>query len=106
MESRYVFLSHPLSPQTPTPPAIPPMRMAPFMSLDKGDDANVTSITVMTHTGTHVDVPRHVVGTGLSVSDFRPEELVFERPLLFDIPLGDDALVMPADLEGLPGARL
>ncbi len=100
MASHCVFLSYPLSPQTPTPPAIPRIELAPFMSLERGDDANVTLVKVMTHTGTHVDAPRHVVSDGLSVSDFRPEELVFRRPRVFDLPLRDDTLVMPSDLEG------
>ncbi len=103
MAPSYVFLSYPLSPDTPTPPAIPKMEMAPFMSLEKGDDANVTSVKVLTHTGTHVDAPRHVVPGGLALSDFQAGELVFERPLVIDLPLGDDTLVMPEHLEGIAG---
>jgi arylformamidase len=103
MPSDYVFLSHPLSMQTPTPPAIPRMELTPFLSLEKGDEANVTLVKVMTHTGTHVDVPRHVVRDGIALSDFQPAELVFDHPVLFDLPLGDDTLVMPSHLHSLVG---
>jgi arylformamidase len=101
MSPEYVFLSHPLSMDTPTPPAIPRMELSPFMSLDRGDDANVTLIKVVTHTGTHVDAPRHVTPRGLALSDFLPGELVFDRPVVLDLPLEDDVLVMPSHLEGL-----
>ncbi len=101
MTPEYVFLSHPLSMETPTPPAIPRMELSPFMSLEKGDDANVTLIKVVTHTGTHVDAPRHVTPRGLALSDFLPGELVFDRPVVLDLPLGDDVLVMPSHLEAL-----
>jgi kynurenine formamidase len=101
MTPEYVFLSYPLSMETPTPPAIPRMELSPFMSLERGDDANVTLIKVVTHTGTHVDAPRHVTPRGLALSDFQAAELVFDRPVVLDLPLEDDVLVMPSHLEGL-----
>ena len=103
MPPEYVFLSYPLSMKTPTPPAIPKMELSPFLSLAKGDEANVTLVKVVTHTGTHVDVPRHVVPDGITLSDFTPGELVFDHPVLFDLPLPDDTLVMPSHLESLVG---
>ena len=105
MSHEYVFLSHPLSMETPTPPAIPRMELSPFMSLEKGDDANVTLVKVVTHTGTHVDAPRHVTPRGLALSDFQPGELVFDRPAVLDLPLEDDVLVMPSHLEDLARGR-
>ncbi|MBW6472889.1 MAG: cyclase family protein, partial [Anaerolineaceae bacterium] len=30
-------------------------------SIEKGDEANVTSIKMSAHTGTHIDAPRHFV---------------------------------------------
>ncbi len=105
MTPRHVLLSYPLSMETPTPPAIPRPELTPFMSLERGDDANVTKLTFMTHTGTHVDVPRHVVRDGVSLSDLRAEELVFDRPVLIDLPLPDDTLVMPSHLEGRIAGR-
>ena len=105
MTPAYVFLSHPLSMETPTPPAIPKMELSPFLSLEKGDEANVTLIKVVTHTGTHVDAPRHVTPRGLALSDFQASELVFDRPVVLDLPLEDDVLVMPSHLEGISRAR-
>jgi arylformamidase len=99
MTAEYVFLSHPLSTDTPTPPAIPRIELSPLLSLDRGDSANVTFLKMATHTGTHVDAPSHVVPGGTTLSDFRADELVFERPTIFDLPLGDGILVMPSHLK-------
>jgi len=105
MTAEYVFLSHPLSTDTPTPPAIPKIELSPFLSLERGDSANVTLVKMATHTGTHVDVPSHVVPGGLTLSDFTVAELVFGRPVVIDLPLGDGVLVMPSHLEGVARGR-
>lgn len=100
-DDRYVFLSYPLSPDGPNPPAIPPMELTPFMSLAKGDEANVTLIKVVTHTGTHVDAPCHVVAGGITITDFRADEFVFDHPLVFNLSHKDDEEVMPDALQPL-----
>ncbi len=105
MTPEYVFLSYPLSRETPTPPAIPKMELSPFLSLEKGDEANVTLVKFATHTGTHVDAPRHVSPRGLALSDFLPGDLVFDRPVVIDLPLEDDVLVMPTHLQGVARGR-
>lgn len=97
----YIFLSYPLSPEGPNPPAIPAMELAPFMSLAKGDDANVTSIKVVSHTGTHVDAPCHVIADGITITDFGANEFIFHHPIVFDTPLQDDELVIPEHLQSL-----
>jgi kynurenine formamidase len=98
---QFIFLNYPLSPGDPNPPAIPPMELKPFMSLENGDDANVTSIKLVSHTGTHMDAPCHVIAGGITVTDFKADEFIFQRPLVFDLPLHDDELVMPEHLQPL-----
>jgi len=100
-EKKYVFLNHPLSANDPNPPAIPAPEFTPFMSLDKGDEANVTNIKMVSHTGTHVDSPCHVIKTGITITDFRAEEFMYTSPVVFPIQLGNDEVVMPVHLEGL-----
>ncbi len=99
MAEKTVFLNYPLSAENPNPPAIPKPEFTPFMSLAKGEDANVTMIKVVSHTGTHVDAPCHVIEGGMTITDFNAEEFIFNQPVLFDLPLKDDTLVMPVDLE-------
>ena len=96
---RIEFLGYPLHPNAPNPPAIPPIRLTPFLSLGNGDGANVTLIQAASHTGTHIDVPSHVTAHGLTLSDFRPPDLIFTRPLVIDLQLNDGQIVQPADLQ-------
>ncbi len=98
MASKHIFLSYPLSADGPNPPAIPKPEFIPFMSLAKGDDANVTMIKLVSHVGTHVDAPCHVIPGGITITEFKADEFVFTRPALFDLPLTDNTLVMPEHL--------
>jgi kynurenine formamidase len=98
-ERRLIFLGYPLQIDTPTPPAIPPIELVPLMSLDKEDAANVTLIRAASHTGTHVDAPSHVELYGITISDFRPDELIFQHPVVVNLTLTDCQVVQPADLE-------
>lgn len=95
---RIVLLGYPLRKDAPNPPAIPPIQLSPFLSLEKGDGANVTMIQAASHTGTHLDVPVHVAAGGLTLSDFRPDEFLFTRPVIIDLRLADSQVVQPADL--------
>jgi len=99
MASNYVFLSYPLSIKTPTPPAIPPIEITPFMTIIQ-DGANVSMIKFASHSGTHLDVPIHVIAGGYTLSDFTAQDFVYEHPLVVDLPLGDTVIVKPEDLEG------
>jgi len=93
----YIWLSHPLGLKDPRPPAIPPPRLSEFLTVAK-DGASVHVLRVASHTGTHVDAPRHVVEDGLAITDFAPEEFVFTHPVVIDLPLWDCEIVMPEHL--------
>jgi arylformamidase len=97
--ANHIFLSHPLSADAPNPPAIPKPEFTPFMSLTKGDDANVTTIKVVSHTGTHVDVPCHVILNGLTITQFTADEFIFTQPVLIELNLKDETVVMPDHLK-------
>lgn len=57
-------------------------------SVAAGSTSDTYAITVYNHTGTHVDAPAHFVPNGRRISNYSPEELVFRKPLLVDIPKG------------------
>jgi arylformamidase len=99
MTKKCIFLNYPLSVDVPTPPAIPKPEFSPFMRLSRGDDGNVTTIKVTSHTGTHVDAPCHVIEQGRTITEFEAEEFIFNHPIVFDLSLQDEGLVMPAGLE-------
>jgi len=50
---------------------------------------NTSILEFFAHTGTHIDVPFHIDPQGFQVQDFEISDLVFERPLLLEIPKGD-----------------
>jgi kynurenine formamidase len=96
--SRYVWLSYPLAIDGPRPPAIPAPELTDLYTVAR-DGAAVQILRVANHTGTHLDSPCHVVEGGVRITDFRPEELIFTRPVLIDLRLAEAAVVMPQDLQ-------
>ena len=97
--SKLVKLSFNLDPGDPLPPAIPPVEIERLFDVAKGDEANGYILHFANHSGTHVDAPQHVDGSGLSITQFRMEEFIFKAPLFIDVNLGDDELVRPEHLE-------
>jgi kynurenine formamidase len=95
--SRYVWLSYPLGTADPRPPAIPAPTLVPLYTLEV-DGASVHTLTVASHTGTHVDAPAHVVENGVAITEFRPDELIFTAPEVIDLRVPDAHVVTPDDL--------
>src|SRR5262245_26573216 len=54
----------------------PPVEVTSALSLDRGDPANVSRLTLGSHTGTHVDAPCHFVRGGAGVDRLSPETLL------------------------------
>jgi arylformamidase len=104
--SRIEYLGYPLTKEAPNPPAIPPIQLRPFLSLEKGEGANVTLIQAASHTGTHIDVPSHVAPEGLTLSDFHAEDFIFTQPVVIELNMDDEQVVQPEDLKPfMPLAR-
>jgi len=95
---RYVFLGFPQRPDAPSPPAIPTIEKTPFLTIPN-DGANVTMMKLTSHTGTHLDVPLHVIADGNATTDLDAADYVFTSPVVFDLPLGDAEVVQPDQLE-------
>lgn len=51
------------------------------------------------HTGTHVDAPNHFYQNGRKISEYMPDELVFTKVRLIDIPKKPGDEVSAKDLE-------
>jgi arylformamidase len=64
---RRVDLSMPLRPGMPAFPNDPAFRVTPTTRLDRGDPYDLSELTLGSHTGTHVDPPRHFRRDGLAV---------------------------------------
>ena len=94
----YVFLSHPLAPETPCFRNTREVKMTRTRDIDGGAPVNNHRFEIGAHNGTHVDAPLHFVRNGRSVDAITADEWVFERPALVAIPKSDSELIGPDDL--------
>jgi len=74
-------LSHLIYQDMPIYPGNPHPQFQPFYTLEK-DKANVTRLTLGSHTGTHVDAPKHFILNGNSVDKIPLEKLMGEAIIL------------------------
>jgi arylformamidase len=94
----YRWLSFPLDVNDPRPPAIPSPELTELYTVER-DGASVHTLKVASHTGTHVDTPRHVIANGFSLADFTPQDLIFTNPRVIDLPLSKAVIITPDHLE-------
>ncbi|HEV2118997.1 MAG TPA: cyclase family protein [Candidatus Bathyarchaeia archaeon] len=74
---RAVDLTHELHNGMPIFPGDPSPSFASFATLEK-DGVNLTKLTLGSHTGTHIDAPRHFIRNGAGVDQIPPSKLVGE----------------------------
>jgi len=63
-----------ISSELPIYPGDTQIEMNPLVSIDKGDSVNILELKLGSHTGTHVDVPRHFIQDGKSLDEVRLEQ--------------------------------
>src|SRR5512136_3116534 len=80
----------PVFPGEPTP------LLEPTTQMERGDSYNVSRLTISTHTGTHIDAPRHFLVDGASVERIAVDVLVGPA-LVVEMPV--DRKITAADLE-------
>jgi arylformamidase len=79
---RYIFekgvdLTHELVNGMPIYPGDPSPSFISYATLEK-DGVNLTSLTLGSHTGTHIDAPRHFIANGIGVDQIPPSKLIGE----------------------------
>ncbi len=74
-----------VSPDLPIWPGDPKILIQRIMKLENGDDANVSTIAMSVHTGTHVDAPLHFLSDGLAVNEILLKTLI-GRAFVLDLP--------------------
>lgn len=95
---RYVPLHYPLDAATPVYGDNPRPEVRYLSRIGAGAPGNASVVSLHSHTGTHVDAPRHFRDDGLTMADFTPGFWTFGRVGLIDVPAGRDRLVTPEDL--------
>ncbi|MFC1524234.1 cyclase family protein [Thermodesulfobacteriota bacterium] len=99
-EKNLIWLSHPLSVNTPAYGDGEGMRLESMTQIAAGDTANTYRFVLPNHLGTHIDTPRHFFNCGSSLLDYPPEFWIFDSPVLVDVPGKDGYLISPKDVEG------
>ncbi len=81
-------------------PGDPQVDMKRLSSIDSGDNANVTQISMSCHTGTHVDAPDHFMNNGKTVESLSLD-LLLGRAYVLHLPnvnLITASVLMDADI--------
>jgi kynurenine formamidase len=94
----FILLSHKLSEDTPAFADGPSLRISPIKEITSGGSSNSYTLTFPNHLGTHMDAPLHFDASGRPIADYEIEELVFENPVILDIPKGDSELIAESEL--------
>ena len=93
-----IYLSHPLSARTPAYAGGLGIEINKMKSMCEGDSCNQLHISMSNHIGTHVDVPAHFVKDGKTITDYAPDDWIYNNCCLIDIPckpgqvINDDAI--------------
>ncbi|CAN5736657.1 cyclase family protein [soil metagenome] len=77
-------VSVPLGQGLPTYPNNPPFELQPIKRMAEGGSSNVSRLVMGTHTGTHVDAPRHFIEDGIGV-DALPLNLLIGRARVVEL---------------------
>jgi arylformamidase len=88
----------PVSETTVHWPGDPPVSRRPLLSIARGDGANITEITTVSHAGTHIDAPLHLLADGASLDEVRLEALIGPADVSY-VP--DVAIITPTELGAL-----
>lgn len=64
---RFYDITVPIAPSLPAYPGDPAVTITPVAQIARGDAANVSQITLSSHTGTHLDAPRHFFTAGAPI---------------------------------------
>jgi arylformamidase len=77
----------------------PGISVSPALSIDRGDPANVSTLNLGSHTGTHMDAPLHFIPGGSSI-DALPLDLLVGPALVAEIDA--ERVIERSHLERLP----
>lgn len=94
------LLSYPLAEDAPVWPGNPPAAQTEvYSAIGQGDLANMTIITLFSHSGTHLDAPRHFNDAGPAAVEVPIDRFIFFNPLVVEVPKPEGGMVHHTDLE-------
>jgi kynurenine formamidase len=99
MSVQYRVLSYPLSAAAPVWPGNPPAaETAPFSSISQGGKSNTTLLRLFSHSGTHVDAPKHFNDAGPAAVELPITAFIFSRPCVVEVPKPAGGFITQAEL--------
>jgi len=94
-----IRISHPLEQGLPLYPGTPSLSIIPYRTFEKGDASSSSTITFHTHSGTHIDAPRHFCPGGSTIADLLRAESIFTHVTILPLPMAGDTCIAARDLE-------
>lgn len=88
-----IWLSHILDENTPLYGGESRIGARRDKSIAGGDSCNTSLLSFSSHTGSHVDAPRHFIEEGHTIDFYGPSDWVFTSPLLLDVPSKPGSLI-------------
>jgi len=99
--SSLVFLSHPVSEETPSYGNRDKISISPKSFIKNGEGANTSFISFSNnHMGTHIDTPFHFCNDGKKTLEYNASEFYFKKIGLIKIPCTNAKLIDVNDLIG------
>lgn len=94
------LLSYPMRATDPVWPGNPPAAQTEkHTAIANGDIANMTRISLFSHSGTHLDAPKHFNDAGACAFELPIENYIFFSPLVLDVPKPDGGLITRGEIE-------
>lgn len=97
----YIMLSHALEENSPVHIGLKNPEITPNSQISKGGGYNSYIINVENHSGTHVDAPGHFIDGGRIISQYKLDELVFNNPIILDVPKKQNESIKLDDVSGV-----
>ena len=98
-------LTHTISPEMPVYPGTPNPRLFPAARLDQ-HGYRETQISMVSHTGTHMDAPRHILREGSSLDQLPPSQFCGRAAIVDVSKLGEGAVITAEFLKAQNGELL
>ncbi|KQC04375.1 MAG: hypothetical protein APR53_03250 [Methanoculleus sp. SDB] len=91
-------LSYPLTSESPLYPGTPEPVIFSEKDIARGDTATTSTFTVHSHSGTHIDAPRHFYRDGASLTCMIAYGEIIGPAYCLSVPLTGDACLLPRDI--------
>lgn len=93
-----IRISYPLEKGSPLYPGTPPPSVTPYRTFAGGHASSSSTLSLNTHSGTHIDAPLHFCPGGAGVAEILGAGKEFSPLAILDLPGSGDSCITPADI--------